>query len=155
MFQAQADRRYGKDKHSLPEELAFREGPLDSRYGKPLRRRLLQAEAEGGVPDDKAQRNFTDPSPLHQGLPASVQLSGGGGQRSPDRGGAPPTRLRISNRLRRCGGDHQTVGASPGKYPPGYYSAKAVDEPLGVDPFVAPEQTRHGRVVPPAPRGRI
>ena len=26
---------------------------------------------------------------------------------------------------------------------------------LGVDPFVAPEQTRHGRVVPPAPRGRI
>ena len=39
----------------------------------------------------------------------------------------------------------------------GYYSAKAVDElyALGVDAFVAPEQTRHGRVVPPAPRGRI
>ena len=39
----------------------------------------------------------------------------------------------------------------------GYYSAKAVDElyALGMDPFVAPEQTRHGRVVPPAPRGRI
>ena len=39
----------------------------------------------------------------------------------------------------------------------GYYSAKAVGElyALGVDPFVAPEQTRHGRVVPPAPRGRI
>ena len=39
----------------------------------------------------------------------------------------------------------------------GYYSAKAVEEisTLGVDPFIAPEQTRHGRVVPPAPRGRI
>ena len=39
----------------------------------------------------------------------------------------------------------------------GYYSAKAVDElsALGVDPFVAPEQTRHGRMVPPALRGRI
>ena len=39
----------------------------------------------------------------------------------------------------------------------GYYSAKAVDQlsTLGVDPFVAPEQTRHGRVVPPSPRGRI
>ncbi len=39
----------------------------------------------------------------------------------------------------------------------GYYSAKAVDAlyGMGVDPFVAPEQTRHGRVVPPAPRGRI
>ena len=39
----------------------------------------------------------------------------------------------------------------------GYYSAQAVEglSRLGVDPFVAPEQTRHGRVVPPAPRGRI
>ena len=39
----------------------------------------------------------------------------------------------------------------------GYYSAQAVDGlyRLCVDPFVAPERTRHGRVVPPAPRGRI
>ena len=39
----------------------------------------------------------------------------------------------------------------------GYYSAKAVDGlyNLGVDPFVAPEKTRHGWVPPPAPRGRI
>ena len=39
----------------------------------------------------------------------------------------------------------------------GYYSAKAVEElyALGVDPFVAPERTRHGWVPPPAPRGRI
>ena len=39
----------------------------------------------------------------------------------------------------------------------GYYSAKEVDElcALGVDPFVAPEKTRHGWVPPPAPRGRI
>ena len=35
----------------------------------------------------------------------------------------------------------------------GYYSAKTVDKiyGLGVDPFVAPERTRHVRVVPPAP----
>ena len=39
----------------------------------------------------------------------------------------------------------------------GYYSARAVDEihAMGVDPFIAPDQTRHGRVPPPAPRGRI
>ena len=39
----------------------------------------------------------------------------------------------------------------------GYYSAKVVDElyALGTDPYVAPERTRHGRVLPPAPRGRI
>ena len=39
----------------------------------------------------------------------------------------------------------------------GYYSAKAVDGlyDLGVDPFIAPEKTRDGRVPPPAPLGRI
>ena len=66
------DRRYGKDKRGdeLPQELAFREGRLEK-----IREAMAaleaeaqaageQAEAEGGkhpgVPDDKAQRNFTD-----------------------------------------------------------------------------------------------
>ena len=51
------------------------------------------------------------------------------------------------------------VGAIPSEVSAdaGYYSARAVDElyALGMDPFVAPEKTRHGRMVPPAPRGRI
>ncbi len=39
----------------------------------------------------------------------------------------------------------------------GYYSARAVEElcALGVDPFIAPERTRHGARLEPAPRGRI
>ena len=39
----------------------------------------------------------------------------------------------------------------------GYYSAKAVEDlhASGVDPFIVPDQTRHGRAPPPAPRGRI
>ena len=39
----------------------------------------------------------------------------------------------------------------------GYYSARAVEElcALGVDPFIAPERTRHGTRLEPAPRGRI
>ena len=39
----------------------------------------------------------------------------------------------------------------------GYYSTKAVDEidALGVEPFIAPDKTRHGRVPTAAPRGRI
>ncbi len=39
----------------------------------------------------------------------------------------------------------------------GYYSAKAVTDlqALGIDPFIASEQTRHGHKPPPAPRGRI
>ncbi len=67
------DRKYGKDKRGdeLPEELAFRESRLRRiREAKAeLEAEALaeaeQAEKEGGnhprVPDDKAQRNFTDP----------------------------------------------------------------------------------------------
>ena len=63
------DRRYGKDKRGdeLPEELAFRKGRLEKiREAMAALEAEAQAaaEAEGkehpGVPDDKAQRNFTD-----------------------------------------------------------------------------------------------
>ena len=39
----------------------------------------------------------------------------------------------------------------------GYYSAQAVEElyALRVDPFIPPDKTRHGTVIPSAPRGRI
>ena len=51
------------------------------------------------------------------------------------------------------------VGAAPKEVSAdaGYYSAQAVEGLYGlcVDPFVAPEQTRHVRVAPPAVRGRI
>ena len=173
------DRRYGKDKRGdeLPEELAFREG----RLGK-IREAMAaleaeaqaaaeQAEAEGGkrpgVPDDKAQRNFTDaesriiPAPggkdflqayncqavvdsAHQVIVAARATN----QTSDKQQAAAMMEETIDN-----------VGAVPREVSAdaGYYSAKAVNElyALGVDPFVAPEQTRHGRVVPPAPRGRI
>ena len=66
------DRRYGKDKRGdeLPEELAFREGRLEkireamAALEAEAQAAAEQAETEGGkhpgVPDDKAQRNFTD-----------------------------------------------------------------------------------------------
>ena len=69
----EVDRRYGRDKRGdeLPEELSFRDGRLRKiREAKAaLEAEALaaaeQAEAEGrehpGVPDDEAQRNFTDP----------------------------------------------------------------------------------------------
>ena len=67
------DRRYGRDKRGdeLPEELAFRESRLRKiREAKAALEAEALAEAEQteregrnhpGVPDDKAQRNFTDP----------------------------------------------------------------------------------------------
>ena len=170
------DRRYGKDKRGdeLPEELAFRKGRLEKiREAMAALEAEAQAaaEAEGkehlGVPDDKAQRNFTDaesrimPGPVgrdflqayncqavvdhaHQVIVAARATN----QSSDKQQTAAMLRETIDN-----------VGAVPREVSAdaGYYSAKAVDDlqALGVDPFVAPEQTRHGRVVPPAPRGRI
>ena len=130
-----------------------------------------QAEAAGkdhsGVPDDKAQRNFTDPEShimpapggrdfvqayncqavvdsAHQVIVAAQATN----QTSDKQQAAAMMEETIDN-----------IGAVPKEVSAdaGYYSAKAVDElyALGVDPFVAPEQTRHGRVAPPAPRGRI
>ena len=170
------DRRYGKDKRGdeLPEELAFRKGRLEKiREAMAALEAEAQAaaEAEGkthpGVPDDKAQRNFTDaesrimPGPggrdfqqayncqavvdhAHQVIVAARATN----QSSDKQQAAAMMQETIDN-----------VGAVPREVSAdaGYYSAKAVDDlqALGVDPFVAPEQTRHGRVVPPAPRGRI
>ena len=130
-----------------------------------------QAEAAGkghsGVPEDKAQRNFTDaesrimPAPggrdflqayncqavvdsAHQVIVAAQATN----QTSDKQQAVAMVEEAIGN-----------VGAVPKEVSAdaGYYSAKAVDGlyRLCVDPFVAPERTRHGRVVPPAPRGRI
>ena len=173
------DRRYGKDKRGdeLPEELAFRESRLRRiREAKAaLEAEAMveaeQARAEGrnhpGVPDDKAQRNFTDPD--------SRIMPGPGGRdfqqsyncqavvdsdhqvivaaRATDQ---PSDKSQAVSMIEETIGN---VGAVPKEVSAdaGYYSAKAVDElyGLGVDPFVAPEKTRHGWVPPPAPRGRI
>ena len=173
------DHRYGRDKRGdeLPEELAFRESRL--RKIREARAALEaealaeaeQAEREGGnhpgVPDDKAQRNFTDPDSRHHarpgraGLPAVLQLPGGGGQLPPGHCGGSATDqpsdkrqavVMVEETIGNVGAVPKEVSADAG-----YYSAKAVDGlyDLGVDPFVAPEKTRHGRVLEPAPRGRI
>ena len=170
------DHRYGKDKRGdeLPEELAFRKGRLEKiREAMAALEAEAQAaaEAEGkehpGVPDDKAQRNFTDaesrimPAPggrdflqayncqavvdhAHQVIVAARATNHSSDQQQ--------AVVMIEETIRNTGVMPREVSADAG-----YYSAKAVDElyALGVDPFVAPEQTRHGRVVPPAPQGRI
>ena len=173
------DRRYGKDKRGdeLPEELAFREGRLEkireamAALEAEAEAAAEQAEAEGGkrpgVPDDKAQRNFTDAESRIIPAPGGKDfLQGYNCQAVVDSAHQVIVAARATNQT----SDKQqaavmmeetidNVGAVPREVSAdaGYYSAKAVDElyALGVDPFVAPEQTRHGRVVPPAPRGRI
>ena len=173
------DRRYGKDRRGdeLPEELAFREGRLRKiREAKAaLEAGTLadaeQAEKEGrnhpGVPDDKAQRNFTDadsrimPGPGGRDFQQSyncqavvdnehqVIVAARATDQPSDKGQAVSM---IEETIGNVGAVPKEVSADAG-----YYSAKEVEElyALGVDPFVAPEKTRHGWVPPPAPRGRI
>ena len=66
------DRRYGRDKRGdeLPEELSFREGrlrkireakaALEAEAGEAAEQAESQGRNHPGVPDYKAQRNFTD-----------------------------------------------------------------------------------------------
>ena len=173
------DRRYGKDRRGdeLPEELAFRESRLRKiREAKAAleaeaRAEAEQAESEGrnhpGVPDDKAQRNFTDPDSRIMPGPGGrdfqqsyncqavvdsahqVIVAARATDQPSDKGQAVSM---IEETILNVGAVPKEVSADAG-----YYSAKAVEElyALGVDPFVAPEKTRHGWVPPPAPRGRI
>ena len=173
------DRRYGRDKRGdeLPEELSFREGRLRKiREAKAAletqaRAEAEQAEAEGkqhpGTPADKAQRNFTDPD--------SRIMPGPGGRDFQQSYNCQAVvdqehQVIVAARATNQPSDKQqaatmieetinNTGAVPKEVSAdaGYYSAKAVYElyALGVDPFIAPEKTRHGWVPPPAPRGRI
>ena len=173
------DRRYGRDKRGdeLPQELSFREGRLRKiREAKAALEAEAQAEAEQagsggrshpGVPGDKAQRNFTDPESRIMPMPGGrdfqqayncqavvdgahqvIVAARATNQASDKQQGAPMIEQAIAN----AGAVPREISADAG-----YYSARAVDElyALGVDPYVAPDKTRHGNVPPPAPRGRI
>ena len=173
------DRRYGQSKRGdeLPRELSFRKGRLEK-----IREAMValeseaeaaaeQAEAEGrdhsGVPDDKAQRNFTDSESHIMPAPGGREfVQAYNCQAVVD----SANQVIVAARATNVTSDKQqavpvmeetidNVGAVPTEVSAdaGYYSAKAVDElhALGVEPFIAPEQTRHDRVVPTAPRGRI
>ena len=173
------DRRYGRDKRGdeLPEELAFREGRLEKiREAMAALEAEAQAQAEAaaaegkahpGVPEDKAQRNFTDPE--------SRIMPGPGGKDFQQAYNCQAVvdhehQVIVATRATNVASDKQqavvmieetiaNTGAAPREVSAdaGYYSATAVADlqALGTDPFVAPEKTRHGHKPPPAPRGRI
>ena len=144
------------------------------------------AEVEGkthpGVPDDKAQRNFTTaesrimPAPGGRDFQQAYTCQAVVDCAHQVIVAARATNLTwdkqqavvmiaetISNSMvpaskRQPLAPAQYQGAVPKEVSAdaGYYSANAVGDlhALGVDPFIAPEQTRHGRVVLPAPKGR-
>ena len=171
------DRQHGADRRGdeLPEELAFREGRLEKiREAKAAveaeaRAAVKQAAGEErpGVPDDRTQRNFTDPESRIMPMPGGkdfqqsyncqavvdsahqVIVAARATAQASDKGQATVMTEEV---IDNTGAVPKELSADAG-----YYSARAVAEleALGVDPYVAPEKTRHGRVPPPAPRGRI
>ena len=173
------DRRYGQGQRGdeLPEELSFREGRLRKiREAKTALEAEAQAaaeraEAEGqdhpGVPNDKAQHNFTDPDSRIMPGPGGrdfqqsyncqavvdsahqVILAARATDQASDKGQAV---AMVEEAIGNMGAVPKEVSADAG-----YYSAKKVEEicQLGVDPFIAAEKTRHGTKPEPAPRGRI
>ena len=172
------DRRYGRDRRGdeLPEELAFRESRLRKiREAKAAleaeaKEAAEQAEGDGrshsGVPEDKAQRNFTDAASRIMPAPGGRDfIQGYNCQAVVDSAHQVIVAARATNRPsdkgQAVGMIQETVlntGAVPREVSAdaGYYSAQTVDDlyALEVDPFVAPGRTRHGTVIPPAPRGR-
>ena len=127
------DRRYGRDKRGdeLPEELAFRGSRLrEIREAKAALEAGALAEAEQadregrnhpGVPDHRAQRNFTDPDsrimpgPGRRDFQKVLQLSGGGGQHPPGDRGGPGHQCHLGQAAGggHGGGDHRQCARSP------------------------------------------
>jgi transposase len=173
------DQRYGKDKRGdeLPKELAFRESRL-----RKIReaREALEAEAkweaekaraEGkkatGIPEDKAQRNFTDPE--------SNIMPAPGGKHFEQAYNAQAA-VDSANQIILAAGltDEPTdkkqaipmveqVRANTGELPrkmsadTGYFSKEVVQALTsdGIDVYIPPEKIKHGSSQPKAPRGRI
>ena len=172
------DRRYGQDRRGdeLPEELSFREGRLrkmrEAKAAAEAKARAAEQAEEPGKthprePEDKARRNCTDPGARIMPGPGGrdfrqsyncqavvdhghqVIVAAQATNQASDRGQATPM---VEEAVRNARAAPREVSADAG-----HYSAPEVANlrALGVDPFIAPERTRHGPKPDPAPRGRI
>jgi transposase len=174
------DRQYGKDKRGdeLPEELAFRESRLrkirEAREAleAEAKQEAEQARAEGkkatGIPDDKAQRNFTDPQSKIMPAPGGkhfeqaynaqaavdsanqVIVAAGLTDEPTDKKQAIPMMKQVK----------ANTGELPGEMSAdtGYFSQETVQalSAEGIDVYIPPNKIKHTYLSSPkAPRGRI
>ncbi len=172
------DRTYGKNRRGdeLPEELAFRESRLKKiKEAKAALEADARIEAERlrgkgkatGVPEDKAQRNFTDPEshimPLSGGkqfeqaynAQAAVDsanqiiVAAEVTDQPSDKGQAMPMMQQVKE---NTGGLPRQMSADAG-----YFSSDEVTKltAAGIDAYIPPDKMRHTYKMPAAPRGRI
>jgi transposase len=172
------DQRYGKGKRGdeLPRELAFRESRL-----KKIKeaREALEAEArqeserageksqEAAVPQDKAQRNFTDSQSHIMPAPGGKHfIQAYNAQAAVDSGHQVILAAEVTNQPSDKGQAEpmmDVVEANTGRLPgqmsadAGYFSSEVVIKLItrGIDVYMPPNKMRHKSSLPPAPRGRI
>ena len=173
------DHRYGKDKRGdeLPKELAFRESRL--KMIKEARQAVedeAKAEAEAaasankthtGLPDDKAQRNFTDPESHIMPAPGGKHfIQAYNAQVAVDSANQVIVAAEVTNKPTDRGQSEpmmEVVKVNTGKLPrqmssdAGYFSSDAVKNltARGIDVYMPPDKMGHRLTMPPAPRGRI
>jgi len=173
------DCRYGKDRRGdeLPKELAFRESRLEKiREAKEALEAEAKREAEvaaaagkkhTGVPDDKAQRNFTDPE--SRIMPASGGkhfIQAYNAQAAVDSAHQVIVAAEVTNKPADRGQAEpmmEVVKENTGRLPrqmsadAGYFSSDAVNNltTRGMDVYMPPDKMSHRTALSPAPRGRI
>ena len=172
------DRTYGKNKRGdeLPKELAFRESRLKKiKEAKAALEADARVEAEqlqgkgkaNAVPEDKAQRNFTDPESHIMPLPGGKQFEQAYNAQAAvdsanqiivaaevtdqpsDKGWAMPMMQRVKE---NTGGLPREMSADAG-----YFSSDEVTKltATGIDTYIPPDKMSHTYKMPAAPRGRI
>jgi len=173
------DHRYGRNKRGdeLPKELAFRENRLKKiREARAALEAEARAEAEQtqgrggkttGVPEDKAQRNFTDPDSHIMPAPGGKHFEQAyNAQAAVDSAHQVIVAAEVTNEPSDKGQAvpmMKQVKGNTGELPrqmsadAGYFSSDAVKEltGYGIDVYIPPDKMRHAHNLPAAPRGRI
>jgi len=173
------DSRYGKDKRGdeLPQELAFRESRLRKiQEAKQALEEEAKAEAEAaaaankkhsGVPEEKAQRNFTDPeSHIMPAAGGKHFVQAYNAQAAVDSAHQVIVAAEVTNQPSDRGQAEpmmEIVKANTGQLPrqmsadAGYFSSDAVKNltTAGIDVYMPPDKINHRATLQPAPRGRI
>jgi transposase len=173
------DHRYGKDKRGdeLPRELAFRESRLKKIQEA---RKALEEDAKReaeiasalnkkhtGEPDDKTQRNFTDPDSHIMPAPGGKHfVQAYNAQAAVDSAHQVILAAEVTNKStdrEQAEPMMEVVKANTGQLPrqmsadAGYFSGDAVKNltTIGIDVYMPPDKIVHTATLPPAPRGRI
>jgi transposase len=173
------DSQYGKDKRGdeLPKELSFREGRLKKiREAKEALEAEARREAEiaavsnkkhTGVPDDKAQRNFTDPESRIMPAPGGKHfIQAYNAQAAVDSAHQVIVAAEVTNKPTDRGQSEpmmEVVKENTGNLPrqlsadAGYFSSDVVNSltTQGIDVYMPPDRMGHRLTLPPVPRGRI